>query len=165
MKVPEITDRYIDVQHESKRALARRSQARRLSESIDQDRENFKIVAGSITHYGVPESQLIIGQYYYPVNVSADISHQVILIHMCLVPAKFIGAAASRLIFKYDTSDTTMRFPQDEWLSDDEIGAVADSEKNIKMMYSILAARYSNTDWEFEVFTYDPATSKPVKLI
>ena len=165
MKVSEITDRYIDVQHESKRAHARRSQARRLSESIDQDRENFKIVAGSITHYGVPESQLIIGQYYYPINVAASIEHKVILIHMCFSPAKFIGVEGSRLIFKYETSDTTMRFPQDEWLSDDEIGAVADSEENIKMVYSILAARYSNTDWEFEVFTYDTNTSKPVKLI
>jgi hypothetical protein len=165
MKVNEITDRYVDVQGDARRAIARRAQSRRLSESIEQDGENFKIIAGSISHYGVPESDLTIDQYYFPINVSADINHKVVMVYMCSHPAKFLGMENGRLVFKYDSCNKTMRFPQDEWLGEHEIGAIAATEENFKMMFSVIAARYSNTDWEFEAFVYDANSGKPVKIL
>jgi hypothetical protein len=165
MKINEITDRYVDVQKDAQRSIARRAQSRRLSESIEQDGENFKIIAGSISHYGVSESELIIDQYYFPMNVAADINHKVVMVYMCSHPAKFLGIENGRLVFKYDNCSKTMRFPQDEWLSDYEIGAVAETEEKFKMMFSVIAARYSNTDWEFEAYIYDNKFGNPVKIL
>lgn len=103
----------------------------------------------------VAEDHLVIGNYYFPIEVMYDSAERKVTMLIVTQPARYIGLAGSRLEFRYDTSNKPLLFPTDEYLTTNERRFVFSSKDELDKIVSLAEMKFSNTEWDFQALGFD----------
>jgi hypothetical protein len=145
----------IDVQAEIHRLHKRRSKFSITNESEQSDTEYITTFLASAEGYSVLESELVIGNYYFPIDILYNSLERKLTIILVVQQAEYVGIAGSRLEFRYNTNSKSLFFPTDESLTDSEYRYVFSNRNELDQIVSVATMKFNNTDWDFQAFGFD----------
>jgi hypothetical protein len=126
-----------------------------LSENIEYDKEYVQSFFLSAKGYDVPEDQLVIGNYYYPMQVAVTYQNKRIEVILVIAPVQFKGKFGGRLKFLYDNCDVSIFFPIDIALPPDWERFIYNTKEQLDQTINNLTLKFSNSDWVIRAHGYD----------
>ena len=127
-----------------------------LTEDIVADRKEVDVFAGMSLSQSIPEDDLIVGQYYYPVLFVPSLPNKLLNITITTKDAEFLGVVGSRLEFKFSNSGRSMFFPSDEVINSKKnwYRFVYDHKRHLDSFAVTLMMKFSNRDWILKTEAY-----------
>jgi len=145
----------IDVQTEIHRLHNRQSKFLITNESIQDDFKYVTSFLDSANGFTIAESELIVGNYYFPIDILYSPHERKLTLILVIQPAEYVGVAGSRLEFRYNVSSKSLFFPSDESLTDSEHRYIYSNRNELDQIVSVAIMKFSNTDWDFQAFGFD----------
>lgn len=100
------------------------------------------------------ENQLIVGEKYWPLDLSADTSKRAISLLTVSEEATYVKSAGSRLYFTFDGLNL-FTFPQEEYTDEDEKLALYSDKEKLNSLITALKLRFKD-NWIVEAAAYVP---------
>ena len=123
------------------------------NEDVEQDTKYIRSFLDAAEDATVLESDLTIGESYFPMSVTVDLLKKAISPLLVTQEAEYIGLSGSRLEFRYKGVPRPIYFPQDEFLSEDEYRFVYLSKQELHNIVLLIKMKFSGyDDWTINAY-------------
>ena len=152
---------WIDVQKDTKRLLSIIVKKKLgLKETISYSTATIGSFVQVVDDYSISESELEVGKYYIPFDMSIDTTAKSLLLTVVTIPAKYVGRAGSRFDFRYDTiPNQPLYFPSEEYTTENEHICFFTEQYQLDQMIQQAVLKFRGSDWNLDAYGYNPATS------
>lgn len=136
------------------RSLARLKKRKPITES-DQAAEQYQNFISSVNNLStIPDSQLVAGNTYCPIQISADSSSKSLSVVRVAEPAEFVEQQGSQLFFTFNRQQV-FGFPDQNHYAKEQIVAIFNNLTEMSQVQTLLGLNFVG-NWEIDGQEFAP---------